>query len=406
MKKILAVFILLTCSLMLSAQTENIIRQLNQFSPLAEIIIRNLGMEDKNNNGVIDKGACEGYEEFIERYGIGVSFDEKERSIDCGFFANYILYGAGNGKLEEPEIVNYYYTKIRFNPVFEKEEKLIEEEINAYVYANNLPLIWLDDEQNTVMNEVTRILGAGWNEQKVTEDEAIRMYTRAVQGMRIIGRTERPNVNDGYYNMPEFVNRRAAYCVEVADFGFWFFSKLGINSVSADGALTSSVTHVVIKLNSGKIIDYFGGNSRNHIPQSNWHTLNPIQSMGLHLIVNGDALYNQEMMEQGLIYNKYDIDTFGRLMNFYYRLSPINYRQVICDMGEFFLLNNDINRILNNRHIRTPFKKSQIASILSMILVCSNLSANKPLFEKAEVYANRHFRDDRQVQRILREYRF
>jgi len=66
-------------------------------------------MEDKNANGVIDKGANEGYEGFIEKYGTGDTLEKKEKSIDCGFYANYVIYGADNFRLEENEIANYYY---------------------------------------------------------------------------------------------------------------------------------------------------------------------------------------------------------------------------------------------------------------------------------------------------------
>jgi hypothetical protein len=39
------------------------------------------------------------YEEFSARYG----------DADTGFAANGVIYGAANDRLEEPEIVNYYY---------------------------------------------------------------------------------------------------------------------------------------------------------------------------------------------------------------------------------------------------------------------------------------------------------
>jgi hypothetical protein len=39
---------------------------------------------------------------------------QKEKSIDCGFHADYVIYGADNARLEENEIVNFYYLNIRF----------------------------------------------------------------------------------------------------------------------------------------------------------------------------------------------------------------------------------------------------------------------------------------------------
>ena len=105
MKKTAAILsMLLTLSLPLPAQ-ENVpvipvSRQINFFSPLAHIYLNNLGLTDTNNNGVIDRGAGEGYEEFIAKYG----------NADTGFHANYILCGEADGKLEEPEIINWSIT--------------------------------------------------------------------------------------------------------------------------------------------------------------------------------------------------------------------------------------------------------------------------------------------------------
>ena len=125
MKKLLTIILFTTFCSFLFAQNISgntaelpISQRLYNFSPLAEIIVSNLGMTDRNRNGVIDKNANEGYEEFVERYGIGDTFAEKEQSIDRGFHANGVTYGAANGRLEEPEIVNHYYINIRFNFYF------------------------------------------------------------------------------------------------------------------------------------------------------------------------------------------------------------------------------------------------------------------------------------------------
>ena len=113
MKKTLLITIFLIIpALFISAQTLSVSRIIYQFSPLSEIIVRSLGMEDKNNNGVIDKGAGEGYEAFIEKYGIGSTYEEKEKSVDRGFRSNVVIIRAGNGRLEENEIVNHYYSAL------------------------------------------------------------------------------------------------------------------------------------------------------------------------------------------------------------------------------------------------------------------------------------------------------
>ncbi|MDR1453769.1 MAG: hypothetical protein LBJ25_07350, partial [Candidatus Margulisbacteria bacterium] len=60
--------------------------KLNSFSPLAEkAFLPNLGLNDRNRNGTIDRGAGEGYEEFAAKYG----------EADTGFAINGIVQGAG-----------------------------------------------------------------------------------------------------------------------------------------------------------------------------------------------------------------------------------------------------------------------------------------------------------------------
>ena len=139
--------------------------QISSFSPLEQIYNRNLGLEDKNNNGTIDKGAGEGYEEFITKYG----------NADRGFFINGIVQGAGNGKLEINEIVNHYYDVIRINPNFTAETEAIDREVERYLRDNNVADVWLDVD-NIVMDRVNEILGADWK-RPMTFSEAERNLT-------------------------------------------------------------------------------------------------------------------------------------------------------------------------------------------------------------------------------------
>jgi len=82
-------------------------------------ILRPLGLADLNGNGTIDQGAGEGYEEFTARYG----------DTDLGFTINTTLTGAGNGRLEENEIVNCYYLRIRFK--YPEETAAVEAALEA-----------------------------------------------------------------------------------------------------------------------------------------------------------------------------------------------------------------------------------------------------------------------------------
>jgi len=407
MKKTLLIAILLLIPVFfVYAQTQPIHSILYQFSPLSEIIARSLGMEDKNNNGVIDKNAGEGYETFIEKYGIGNTYEEKEKSVDRGFHSNVVIICAGNSKLEENEIVNHYYINIRFSQAFTEETNIIEAAIKSYIYENNLPLVWLDDEQGTVMNAVTRVLGAGWNNPNTarSEDEAVRMFTRAVQGIRITGRTGLPSANGGYYTLPEMVNRRAGYCYEIAQFGFWFFSELQINVVSAIGGLTSSILHEVVRLNSGRRVDYFGSSGRYRIPEDNWYITNPIQNIGFFYRINGKVSVNQIMLEYSVIYNKYSTENISVLMYSYIDKST-SYYPTIIELGEFFFANNDISQTLNARHNQISTVKGEIRVILIYLLISYNGTNNKQGHDRIAALLENHFASDAEVREYLRMYR-
>ena len=367
MKKIIIILIFILTSFNLSAQTYSTSQYLYKFSPLAEIIVRNLGMEDKNANGVIDNavgaGANEGYEKFIEKYGTGDTLEKKEKSIDSGFYANYLLYGAYNFRLEENEIVNYYYLNIRFK--YPEETAIIDKEIKTYIYANNLPLVWLDDEKGTVMEAVTKVLGEGWNEKQVTEDEAINLLNRAIKGIKINGRQGIPSNNGGYYTLSELIKNKSGYCFEVAQYGFWFFSELKINSVLAWAWLTSSLVHDVVKLNSGRIIDYFNSSKPYNIPAGRWQIANPLQCLAEYY--KSEAEKNNknstQLFEQAAFYDKYNINNIALLMYEYYNVNKPDYSEIIT-IGEYFLKNIDQEKIKTSGHNETKHNLKSIHSIL------------------------------------------
>jgi hypothetical protein len=398
MKKIAAILTMFfILAFPLSAQESTpvpISRQIYSFSPMSHVYLNNLGLIDTNNNGAIDRGAGEGYEEFVAKYG----------NADTGFHANYVLHGEANGKLEEPEIINYYYLTIRFKPEFEEETAAIENAVSAYINANNMPLVWLDDEQGTVMNAVNRVLGEGWNRQGLTENEAIALFNRAMRGMNIRGRTGSAENNGGYYTLPEFVTRRAGYCVEVALFGFWLFSHLKINSILARGDLTPTLTHEVVKLSSGRIVDYSGFDRRYNAPADKWHIENPLQELGYYYRAKENALNEQTMSEQAVLYDKYRIFNISQLMYFYYNSSARFYADII-ELGEFFLSNNDIDKILQARHLRSSFVKSNIKIILMSLLVAYSRTGNRAGFENVEALVGNYYREDNEARRFVERYR-
>jgi hypothetical protein len=311
-KKLVPMLVLfLTLNAILFAQ-ESISRHLYSFSPLGKIYVRELGMEDKNQNGTIDAGTGEGYEQFIAKYG----------NADIGFAANGVTFGAANNVLEEPEIINHYYINIRFKEPVETET--IENAVSSYIYANNIPLVWLDDEQGTVMNAVNHVLGEGWNEQEVTEDEAVNLSLKVMNKLNISGRMT--NINDtGYYSLPEAITRKSSYCFEITQFQFWFFSQLRINSIAIIADLTPSISHEVIYLpNTKTMIDYFRTSRRYDMSKINWTITNPLQVINDYYMALDEKTYRNNnlntyinYLEQALSYNRYDIDTLDSLIHAY-----------------------------------------------------------------------------------------
>jgi len=365
-----------------SSGSLSISQQLYSFSPLARIILKHLGMEDKNLNGVIDKGIGEGYEAFIAKYG----------NADIGFPANGITYGANNGRLEEPEIVNHYYLTIRFK--YPEETSTIDNEINAYFYDNNLPLVWLDDKESTVMKAVTQILGEGWNEKQVTENEAVNMFNKVLWGIKVKARPEIPSENDGYYTLSEFIKNKSGYCFEVAQFGFWFFSELRINSTSAWTALTSSILHEVVKLSSGKIVDYFESSNKYKIPLDKWYITNPLQTLSLYYNVNGKIQNNISLFEQSVIYDKYNIDNICVLLH---RLCLSEDYNAAIVLGEYYFQYSDTDKILSTKHKNIVHVRNNIKSMLGSLLISYSMTNNKSGNDRIVSLLKKHYSQDKEV---------
>jgi hypothetical protein len=385
----------------LSAQTPSfyISQYLNKLSPLAEIIARNLGLADKNGNGVIDKAeneggeggeGGEGYEQFVAKYG----------NADIGFFINGITQGANNGKLEENEIVNYYYTRVRFDKNFEKETADTEKEINDYIYANNMPLVWLDDRQDTVMNAVNRILGMEWQYQKVTLDEAEKLFIRTMDRLNIQDLPGEPIATRyGYKQLADFITRKEGYCFEVAQFGFWFFSQFKINSVVVDTVLPAgygNTRHGVVKLTgNNKIIDYFGSSNEYKISAEQWTILNPLQSISEYYRAQGSmrrAIIGINYLEQAVIYNKYDISTVSHYIEKNADGRAPNHREIIA-LGEFILDNTNIQSVINSNYLNKAIYESNIGLTLILLLESYSAVRNRRGFDNMTSLLNQHFKD-------------
>ena len=393
MKKYDLLFLTILICASLQAQEATIVSRLRLFSPLADIHVRNLGLEDRNSNGAIDRGAGEGYEEFIEIYG----------NADVGFHANGVVVGADNGRLEENEIINHYYINIRFKHAFKEETDTIDEAVKLYVYANNLPLVWLDDEQGTAMNAVTRILGEGWNEREVSEDEAIRMFTRAMREMNIRGQTGEPSIT-GYYTLPEMINNKAGYCYEAAQFGFWFFLELKKNSLVAYASIATSLAHdILILTETNTEVDYYGSSSAYNY-RGNWFEMNPFMSIGNYYSSAGRAGNNLDITtifhEQAVLYDKYNIARCAFLISAYSE-SPNN-QQKIINLGEFMLQNIDIAEIMNKGSRETVHNLRLV--LQHMLKSCFTVN-NRTGFDNVRELLVLYYSNDAIIEEFLRHYR-
>jgi hypothetical protein len=308
---------------------------LYSFSPLAQIYLKHLGLEDKNNNGVIETAA-------------------------------------------------------------------IESEVKAYIYANNLPLLWLDDEQGTVMNAVTNILGEGWNEQEVNEDEAVRMFNRVMYRLNISGRTGEPGKSGGYYSLPEFITKRKGFCFEIAQFGFWFFSELKINSVCAQAYLSTSVLHEVVKLKSGRIVDYYARGGR--ISSNNWHIDNPLQGFSIFYHALTDTGKNSiTLMEDSVMYNKYYLNySYGLL--YFLRTFTNTDNHVLITLGEFILDNIDINIIMRSNNLDAARVRDRVKNNLLVLGIAYAETGDRTKLQNIVELLTQHFRNDRNVRQFIDYY--
>ena len=400
MKRIFLLLLLLTLSPLAYAQQApaSIARQLYSFSPMAQIYLKHLGLVDKNSNGVIDKDAGEGYEAFTAKYG----------NADVGFYANGITQNAKNGKLEEPEIINHYYINIRFQPNFQQETAAIESEVKAYVYANKIPLVWLDDQQGTVMKAVNRILGEGWQDKKVTLDEAEKRFTSVMDALRIYGLPSAPIASGlGYRTLPDLVRTREGYCFEIAQFYFWLFSESKIRSINTGAVLTEKLSHGVIKLtDNNRIIDYSGAG--NGIPSDQWHIYNPVQGISDYYIVQAGIGKTDNMLryyEQAVVYNKYDITNIGILMEYYAKSNNPNYGEIIA-LGEFILLNIDFQRVMTSDYKDIKIVRNNFKAMLFMLVRSYRETENRLAFDYIVRLLNQYFRNEPNVRELIDYYRF
>jgi hypothetical protein len=378
---------------------EQVTRTIASFSALVDqVFLKNLGLNDKNNNGVIDRGAGEGYEEFIARYG----------DADHGFVSNGIILGAYNGKLEENEILNHYYIHIRFKN--EAETTLIEQALEAQARSLNLPLIWLDDEHQTVLNTVKSILnrrGISWPREQVSTERAMWLFSQVMEGLQIRGMTGLPS-DTGYFLMPELISRRAGYCFEVAQFGFWFFSQLRINTLTVEAMLSPTVQHEVIKLTDDNIIiDHFKSSLGLGLTVEDWSIANPLQSISDYCSAEAEVRRNRRnqaaLLEQAVLYNKYDISDAGFLMESLVRANNPNYRKILA-RGEYILQNIDIGKIMAAEHLKADQYRNNLEITLSILLECYHFTKNRGAFDETARLLMQYYRSDPKVKPYIAYY--
>jgi hypothetical protein len=245
------------------------------------------------------------------------------------------------------------------------------------------------------MNAVNSILGKGWNEQEVTENEAIQMFNRTMRGLNIRGRTTRA-ANTGYYTLPEFINRQAGYCFEVAQFGFWFFSELKVNSIPLRGALTSNSAHEIIEIpRIGRSIDYFG--SSNRYQNINWGVLNPIQSIGSYYSVSAKEKH------LAIMYDKYNIYFSYLAMNSMINSNAPNYKEIII-LGNFILQNMEAEKLINSVDLFSSYIINYLKHICIFMLKSCGIDADLNSFRNIEDFCNRYFSQDKSIKEFIDYY--
>jgi hypothetical protein len=368
---------------------------LYSFSPLAQkAFLPNLGLQDKNKNGAIDRGAGEGYEEFTAKYG----------DADIGFDINGVKgQGARNGRLEENEIINYYYLNIRFREAAETES--IERAVITEVQNSDLPQLWCDDEQGSIFNLVKTVLARNniaWPNEPISDDEAEELFHRTMELLRIQGRKGEP-FKTGYYTLPEALRYRSMYCAEVADFQFLFYSFLQKRSVAIESTLAENVYHGTVMTESGAIHDYFGVSAYYPPPAMGWEILNPLRSIGTYYLskYKKSGQVDIAAMQKSVQYDKYDLSIQRNLIAAYFNSSNPPYQEIIAH-GKFVLDNLDVDRVMTGN---SPENKKDLQYILSALIESYDITQNRQELRKTLDLLERYFSDDPLTAKWLQHYR-
>lgn len=270
---------------------------LQQFTPIGKIFVQNLGLQDKNNNGLIEKGKGEGYEEFIEKYG----------NADKGFtnFFGRVLE-KDNGQLCEKEIMDYYYLNIRFN--FSKETTKTDEQLKTYIIDNHLPKVWIDEDRNgnntpDVAERISQILP----QKPVTLDTAAEELPRLFMGLGLLPELKRVTTN---YFLNDTLLQRKYQCVESANFAFYILSlnqisSLYIGAVQANASSISKaklhIFNYISKNNTYLDLSKFMNNGQDTQGEKYYlYTLNPIEVLANYYYTEYLDSHNLSTLEQAV----------------------------------------------------------------------------------------------------------
>jgi len=257
------------------------------------------------------------------------------------------------------------------------------------------------------MNAVNSVLGEGWNDPEIerTDAELEALYRRALQGLRITGRTGMPSGKGGYYTLSEMVNRRAGYCVEVAQFGFWFFSELRVNSISKTALLTRTLSHQIIGLTrSIRNIDYFRSSERYRVPENRWSLVNPMHSIALYYKIFSKITQQKGTYEElSFIYNKNDLFVIASIIQDY--LNIHKYADIIS-LGEFFLENTNLDVLLRTNNLDRDLIRMNVRAIL-LFMANSYSNLNNPAgFQTIADLIIKHYPNDREARNYVNFYSF
>lgn len=372
-----------------------ITKSLTSFSPLAPVFLNSLGLEDRNGNGTIDKAGEEGYEQFVAKYG----------DADMGYETHFGLsQGLADGRLDEKEIVDFYYLNIRY--VFPQETALIETELAEAIRHSGIYSAWLDD--GTIKAALEQVSpGLFWPERELPN--ALAKLYLAVAKSSPYWRTDDLQ-EAGYATLPEAVRTKKYTCYEATLLAFWFTSELRVRSIPAFVSLGGTTLHQFLYVpETAQSMDLTGVLAARRVDTSEMRYENPVQMIGQYYSVlsglreNSGTAQEIEYLEKALQYQKNNDDIALTLMYCYLYPKDKASRDFTkaAALGEFILKHVDFEQLTTGKVVVPEYLKKSAAELLCYLIHCYSALQDKARYLEVVGLANKYFSKDTEVQRYL-----